>query len=88
MKAQIKEEKNMAKVFYKELGQIFASIRKSHSYSQQYVADRLKVSRSLVSSWETGERNLYMDDFYKLCDIYNVDPSEVSEKVKKHLYKD
>lgn len=78
----------MAKTFYKELGKIFASIRKSHSYSQQYVADRLKVSRSLVSSWETGERNLYMDDFIKLCDIYNVDPNEVSNKVKKLIYKD
>lgn len=78
----------MAKVFYKELGKIFADARKSHSYSQQYVADRLKVSRSLVSSWEIGDRCIYMDDFYRLCDVYNLDPNDVAERLKRYLYKD
>lgn len=78
----------MKRLFDIELGKLFQNIRNQHDMSQQYVADRLKVSRSLVSSWETGERNLYMDDFIKLCDIYNVDPNEVSNKVKKLIYKD
>ena len=76
----------MGKKFDSELGKVFQDIRKSHEMSQQYVADRLHVSRSGLASWEQGRRGLSADDFFKLCEFYNVDPNEVAEKVKKYLY--
>ena len=75
------------KLFYRELGRLLKSYRKEHSLSQQDIADRLKVSRSLVGSWEQGRRVIYIDDLYKLCDIYNVDPNVPLSACKRYLYK-
>ena len=77
----------MRKVFDVELGKIFQEIRKSREMSQQYVADRLHVSRSGLASWEQGRRGLSADDFFKLCEFYNVDSNEIAAQVKNYLYR-
>lgn len=74
-------------VFYTELGTLLREYRKSHLMSQQDIADRLRVSRSTVASWETGRRVIYADDLFKYCDAVNVDINEVIAKVKKYVYK-
>ena len=74
-------------VFYKELGLLLRDYRKSCSMSQQDIADRLRVSRSTVASWETGRRVIYADDLFKYCDAVNVDINEVVAKVRRYVYK-
>lgn len=78
----------MATRFYIELGSLLKEYRIGHSLTQQDVADRLRVSRSTISSWESGRRIIYADDLFKYCDVLNVDPNEVCNKVRKYLYKD
>lgn len=77
----------MKRLFDIELGKLFQNIRNQHDMSQQYVADRLNVSRSTVASWEQGRRSLSADDFFKLCEFYDVNPNEIANKVKRYLYK-
>ena len=77
----------MNSVFYTELGKELQSIRKSLGMSQQIVADRMKVTRSCVANWEQGQRQINIDDIYKLCDIYNIDINELTKRVRKYLYK-
>lgn len=74
--------------FYRELGRQLKEYRKGCSLSQQDIADRLKVSRSTVGSWEQGRRVIYADDLFKYCDILNVDPNIPLSACKKFLYKD
>ena len=47
-------------------------LRKSHSYTQQYVADYLKIDRSNYSKYELGklEPNIYM--LISLSKLYGV----------------
>lgn len=78
----------MPKRFYKELGVLLKEERIRHSMSQQDVADRIKVSRGTVANWETGRRVIYIDDLFRLCDMFGIDPNELTDKVKRYLYKD
>ena len=76
----------MKKRFDIELGKIFQDLRKGRNMSQQYVADRLNVSRSGLASWEQGRNGISADDFFKLCDFYGVDPNDISKRLDKYLY--
>ena len=77
----------MKRTFDVELGKIFQKIRNERNMSQQYVADRLHVSRSTIASWEQGRRGLSADDFFKLCEFYNVNPNDIGNSVKNYLYR-
>ena len=77
----------MASVFYIELGKLLQSVRLDNKMSQQDVADRMKVSRSTIANWETGRRVINIDDLFKLCEIFNIDPNILTNQVKRYLYK-
>ena len=77
----------MASVFYIELGKLLQSVRLDNKMSQQDVADRMKVSRSTIANWETGRRVINIDDLFKICEIFNVDPNILTNQVKRYLYK-
>ena len=71
--------------FYTELGSELKAGRKFKGYTQQYVADRIKVSRSCIASWENGARQITIDDVFKLCDLYGLDVNVLVKRVKKYL---
>ena len=48
----------MIKTFDKKLGNILETIRTKNNLSQQDVADRLGLSRSAISCYELGKRNI------------------------------
>lgn len=73
--------------FYKELGLIFKDVRTEHNMSQQDVADRIGVTRSCYANWEQGIRSIDMVSFYKLCNVFLLDPNDVINKVRRYLYK-
>lgn len=73
--------------FYVEVGKALQEARQSKNYSQQDVADRLKVSRSTVASWEQGRRSIYMDDLYRIADILGVDVNDLVKTARKYLFK-
>lgn len=77
----------MAKVFFVKLGDIFKQARQNKGLSQQEVADRMNVSRSTISLYELGTREMNFDTFLMFCEIYGLNSDEVTGQVKKYLYK-
>lgn len=48
----------MIKTFDKKLGEKLTAIRVERDLSQQYVADRMNLSRSAISYYELGRRTI------------------------------
>lgn len=51
------------------IGQQLREARDKAGLTQQNVADRLFVSRSLIATWETGRRELRMSQLLAYCDV-------------------
>lgn len=77
----------MKSIYTKELGKRLAKIRQERELSQEYVADRLNLTRSGICRYENGEREIKMTEFFKLCDIYQVDAYTLLDEVRKYVYK-
>ena len=54
------------------LGERLAVLRKKHGYSQQELADKLKVTRQTISNWECGQGAPALDKAAELAKIYGV----------------
>lgn len=54
--------------------------RKSNNDTQESLAVKLNVSRSLVAKWEQGRSFPSLDDLNKICDIYSLDFDELVSK--------
>lgn len=77
----------MKNTYTKELGKRLTKIRQDKNLSQEYVADRLGKTRSGICRYENGEREIKMSDYFKMCDIYQIDPYFLLEDVRKYVYK-
>jgi len=77
----------MSKTFDKVLGHNLKDIRTKCDYSQQYVAERLGVTRHCIGNYENGLRSIDMETLYKLCDIYNANINDVIANLRKYVYK-
>ena len=53
-----------------KFGENLKNIRKSKNISQEYLAEKLGVSRQSVSKWETGENFTSMNNIMCLCEIF------------------
>ncbi len=54
------------------LNENLLTLRKLHKFSQEFVADRVGVSRQAVAKWETGETSPDIYSCKILADLYNV----------------
>jgi len=54
--------------------------RQQLNYAQSYVASKMKLSQKQYSRIESGETNLKLDDFIRLCRILNIHPCDVLEE--------
>lgn len=52
---------------------LLRTLRAEHGWTVEQVADRLMVSPSKVSRFETGQRGVSARDIRDLCDLYEVD---------------
>lgn len=77
----------MNKRFYKELGEQLKKIRISKNLSQQDVADRLGITRASYSHFENGVRVVDIDTLYKIADIFAVDINDITNPLRKYVYK-
>lgn len=57
----------------KSLGKRIKSIRTQNNDSQKNLADKLNVSRQLISKWETGTSKPDHAILHKVANIYNVE---------------
>ena len=54
-------------------------LRKSHNYTQEYLAKRLDISRQAVSKWETGTTIPDIEILLKLSKLYGVTINDILE---------
>lgn len=54
-------------------GKIFRQLREEKGFSQEKIADMLRVSKSTVSMWEIDKRSAQRSTMEEICDIFNVD---------------
>lgn len=54
------------------LGEKLMTLRRSHGYSQQEVADMLSVTRQTISNWECGQGAPSLDKAAELASIYHI----------------
>lgn len=59
--------------------------RKSMKFSQEYVAERLQVSRQAVSKWKLGQSEPSTNNLIKWAELFSCDVKEIlySEKSKE-----
>lgn len=71
------------------IGDKIFNLRKAKGYSQEDIANKLKVSRQTVSKWETNQSMPDFDKIVPLCDIFEISTDEflkdkiISEKEKE-----
>lgn len=62
----------MVVTFYKRLGMRIKALREQAGYSQEKLADLLKINRVSLSQIETGDRRINAEEVAKLSMIFNV----------------
>lgn len=75
-------------MYYVVLGEQIATFRKARKYTQQELADRLKVSRETVSSWEKGRREPNIKEVDMIADVLGTTSEELCKKSQKYLFKE
>ncbi|MDE5860596.1 MAG: helix-turn-helix domain-containing protein [Ruminococcus sp.] len=58
-------------------GQKIASLRTEADLTQEQLAEKLYVTRELVSKWETGKRNPNYKMILKMAEIFNVKAEDI-----------
>ena len=77
----------MTNTYSKKIGEKLQEKRLQKGLSQQDVADRLNVTDVTISRYEKGQRDISMPMFFKLCDVYQIDPYALLDEVRKYVYK-
>lgn len=60
-----------------KIGKNLLALRKANGWQQQYVADRLGVSRQLIYFFEHGQRGLSIKRLQQFCNLYQVKPEAI-----------
>ena len=56
-----------------EIGRRLKHLRQEKSFSQEYVAEEVKISRDHLSNLENGKYPINIKTLYKLAEFYEVD---------------
>ena len=63
------------------IGQNIRRLREENSWSQAFMAKKLKVSQSSFSQWENDEYKPKFEQLRKLSNVFNVRISEIDESI-------
>lgn len=74
-----KEKKNDAK----SLGEILKQHRTDCKMTQEFVAERLGVSRQAVSKWESGSSDPSTSNLLALAKLFEISPEELLREIQK-----
>lgn len=64
-----------------KIGRRIRSFREKNGFSQDYMADKLNISRSAYSRIETGETNTWACHIEKLCSEFNIKPEALFDEI-------
>ena len=54
------------------IGEKIAQLRTDANISQEWLADRLAVSRQSISKWEMNQAIPQVENILQLCDIFDI----------------
>ena len=69
-----------------EIGRELRDIRKQRGMTLLEVANRLRCHKSLISHYELGKTSISVQQLIRLCEIYDVEYTDVLERVRKIIY--
>lgn len=58
------------------IGNRIRELRKASNMTSSELADRMSISQSFISGLENNSKKCSMDNLFKLCEIFNIDPSD------------
>lgn len=61
----------MSKFNGKTIGQIIKEKREEKGWTQQYLANKIGVTRDMLAHWEVNRNNPRVDNLINLADIFN-----------------
>lgn len=64
------------------LGFFLRQQRELKGISQQQIADKLDVTKTAVSYWESGKRSMYASTLFDYCNAIDYDVDELIKKIK------
>lgn len=64
----------------KSISHTLYSLRKLHSYTQDYVASVLGIVRQTYSHYETGKRSPSPETLYKLASLYDISMEDLMQE--------
>ena len=74
-----------------QLSKRLKELRKSHNYTQEFVASYLNIIRQTYSHYETGRNTPSSDTLYKLATLYSVpvnDLMQLTIDINSNIYSD
>ena len=78
---EVRQEKSTVR---RSLGEALKDHRLRCQMTQEFVAERLGVSRQAVSKWENGSSDPSTSNLLALADLYGVDAADLLRDVKPH----
>ena len=69
------------KNYNKKIGAYLAKERKAKKLSQNQVAEKMDVTKTAISYWETGKRVINADQMLNYCEVLGVDPQDLVREV-------
>ena len=78
--SDVRKEKNKTR---KSLGELLKTYRTNCKMTQEFVADRLGVSRQAVSKWENGVSDPSTSNLIALAKLYGVSVEEILNEIKE-----
>lgn len=70
----------------KAIGRSIREARESQGIRLTKLANDLGIAKQTLSYYETGQRSIPDDTFYKICDILGLDPHRImKDAVKEYL---
>lgn len=66
----------------RSLAEVLRSHRERSKMTQEFVAEKIGVSRQAVSNWESGASEPSTTNLVKVARLYGVDPAELLREVK------
>ena len=66
----------MNKIYDIWVGEQFKQFRKQNNLTLEQVGERLGKTKKQIQNYENGVSKIYMDTFFRLCNIYGVDANK------------
>ena len=71
----------MKREFIKKIGKELKIIRIENNYKQDEVAKKTGIASSIISSYETGNKDIRINKLIQLLDFYNVKPEIFFQRI-------